>query len=50
VRYAHGDLEQLAAACERALALGEEERRRIYEHFNRCETVGRVVADAIAMM
>lgn len=48
VRYGHGDLEELAAACERALAMQLEERRRIYEYFNRHETVGTVVADAIA--
>jgi hypothetical protein len=48
VRYAHGNLEGLAAACERALALPVEERRRIYEYFNREETVGTVVAEAIA--
>lgn len=48
LRYAHGDLAALAEACERALALPEADRRRIYEHFNRHETVGVVVADAIA--
>ena len=48
VRYAHGDLPALAAACEVALALPEAERRRIYDHFNRHETVGTVVAGAIA--
>ncbi|MBI3885834.1 MAG: hypothetical protein HY302_08935 [Opitutae bacterium] len=48
VRYAHGDLKGLAVACERALALTTAERRRIYEHFNRHETVGAVVAAAIA--
>lgn len=48
VRYEHGDLEGLAVACERALALDNEERRKIYEHFNRHETVGSVVAAAIA--
>jgi hypothetical protein len=48
VRYPHADLEALAAACERALAMPLEERRRIYEHFNRHETVGTVVAQAIA--
>lgn len=48
VRYAHGDLAGLAAACERALATPTGERRRIYEHFNRHETVGTVVAAAIA--
>jgi hypothetical protein len=48
VRYAHDDLEGLAAACERALAMTKAERRRIYEHFNRHETVGAVVSAAIA--
>lgn len=48
VRYAHGDLESLAAACERALAMPNEARRKIYEHFNRHETVGTVVAREIA--
>ena len=48
VRYPHGDLDALAAACERALAMPVEERRRIYDHFNRHETVGTVVAEAIA--
>jgi hypothetical protein len=48
LRYAHGDLAALAAACEQALALPDAERRRIYEHFNRHETVGVVVAEAIA--
>lgn len=48
VRYAHGDLESLAQACERALATTAVERRRIYEHFNAHETVGAVVAAAIA--
>ncbi len=47
VRYPHGDLPALAEACERALALPTAQRRRIYEHFNRHETVGAVVADAI---
>ena len=47
VRYPYGDLKALADACERALALPSNERRRIYEHFNRYETVGNVVAEAI---
>ena len=47
-RYAHADLRALAAACEAALALPNAERRRIYEHFNRQETVGAVVAAALA--
>jgi hypothetical protein len=46
-RYAHGNLKALAEACERALAATNAERRAMYDHFNRCETVGTVVADAI---
>ncbi len=48
LRYPHGDLEALAAQCERALAMATDERRKIYDYFNRRETVGAVVADAIA--
>lgn len=48
LRYAHGDGKALVAACERALAMGADERRRIHEHFNRRETVGTVVAEMIA--
>ncbi len=48
VRYARGDLRALTEACEQALAMPDAGRRRIYEHFNRHETVGTVVADAIA--
>ncbi len=48
VRYEHGNLADLAVACERALATPTDERRRIYEHFNRQELVGVVLADAIA--
>lgn len=48
LRYPHGDLEKLAEVCERALEMPNDERRRIYDHFNRYETVGTVVADAIA--
>jgi hypothetical protein len=48
LRYRHGDLKSLAEQCERALAMPNDERRRIYEHFNRHETVGTVVAQAIA--
>ncbi len=48
VRYAHGDLAALGAACEQALATPSEDRRRIYSYFNQHETVGTVVADAIA--
>jgi len=46
-RYPHGDLKGLGEACERALAAGPDERRRVYDHFNRRETIGTVVADAI---
>ncbi len=48
LRYPHGDLEVLAAACERGLAASTAERRRLYDYFNRCETVGKVVAEALA--
>lgn len=48
LRYAHGDLRDLADKCERALAMTNAERRRVYEHFNRHETVGAVVAEAMA--
>lgn len=48
LRYPHGDLNALAAQCERALALPNGERRRIYDHFNAHETVGTVVAEMIA--
>jgi hypothetical protein len=47
-RYAHGDLDALGAACDEALALPVDARRRIYDHFNRHETIGTVVASAIA--
>ncbi|MFT3783346.1 MAG: hypothetical protein QM790_15150 [Nibricoccus sp.] len=48
LRYAHGDLDALVAACEQALAMPNDARRRIYDHFNRYETIGTVIADAIA--
>lgn len=48
LRYPHADLAALAERCERALAMPNDARRRIYEHFNRHETVGAVVAEAIA--
>lgn len=47
-RYAHGDLKSLRDACEQALDATNAERRRIYDYFNRRETVGDVLADAIA--
>ena len=48
LRYGHGNLQELEAACEQALELDNASRRRIYDHFNREETVGSVVADLIA--
>jgi hypothetical protein len=48
VRYANGDTDSLGAACERALTMTRDERRKIYEHFNQHETVGSVVAAVIA--
>jgi len=48
LRYPHGDLDVLTAACEQALALPNETRSKIYDHFNHHETVGTVVAEAIA--
>ncbi|MBE7539828.1 MAG: hypothetical protein HS122_15645 [Opitutaceae bacterium] len=48
LRYGHGNLRELGEACEQALALDRAARRRIYEHFNREETVGTVVAGLIA--
>lgn len=47
VRYAHGDLSALEAACKRALGASTAQRRRVYEHFNRRETVGTVVSGLI---
>ena len=47
LRYAHGNLADLARACEKALALSTADRRRIYDYFNRNETVGTVVAAGI---
>ncbi|MCX6954451.1 MAG: hypothetical protein NTV51_20045 [Verrucomicrobia bacterium] len=48
LRYPHGDLAALATACERALTAPVAERRRIYDYYNRHETVGTVVAAAMA--
>ncbi|PTY02890.1 hypothetical protein DB347_23400 [Opitutaceae bacterium EW11] len=47
LRYEHADLKSLREACEHALAAANEERRRLYEHFNRHETVGAVLAEAL---
>ena len=46
-RYPHGDLKALGERCEQALECGAEPRRRIYDHFNRHETIGAVVAAAL---
>ena len=48
VRYPHDDLNALVTACEQALAMPNEKRKRIYDHFNRQETIVTVVANAIA--
>ncbi|MCR6654581.1 MAG: hypothetical protein NVV63_01945 [Opitutus sp.] len=48
VRYPHANLAALGEACDRALAMSVEERRRIYDYFNRHETVGTVVVEAMA--
>jgi len=47
LRYPHGDLEALGEACEAALAMPDPLRRAIYDHFNRRETIGAVVVDAL---
>ena len=49
-RYAHGDLVALRVAAEAALEATEAERRRIYEHFNRKETVGPVLSAMLAQV
>lgn len=48
VRYEHGDLASMENACRRGLEMGSAERRRIYDYFNRRETVGTVVAETLA--
>lgn len=47
LRYAHGDLEELKKICERALGWPDAERMKIYDHYNRHETVGAVLAEAL---
>jgi len=49
LRYPHGNLKALGEACEQALATGTDLRRRIYDHFNRHETIGSVVSSALAV-
>jgi hypothetical protein len=46
-RYEYGDLDSLKACCDRALTAATEDRRRIYDHYNRRETVGSIVAEAL---
>lgn len=48
LRYPHGDLAALATACESALEIPTAERRRLYEHFNRHETIGPAAVELIA--
>lgn len=48
VPYVHDDLDALTRACEEALAMSNDRRRKIYDHFNRHETIGTVVAEALA--
>lgn len=50
VRYPHADLEALRMAAEQALVSSTDLRRRIYTHFNAEETVGGVVAAALARL
>lgn len=47
MRYPHGDLEALGRACELALRAPNHARRKVYDHFNRFETIGAVVAAEI---
>lgn len=47
MRYPHGDLQALGKICEQALECPVETRRKIYDHFNRHETVSAVVASAL---
>lgn len=50
LRYDYADTKSLVAQCERALAMTNADRRRSYDHFNRFETVGTVVATTLAAM
>jgi hypothetical protein len=51
LRYPHGDLTALGARCDEALALAADPtaRQRLYAHFNAQETVGSVLAEALAV-
>jgi len=48
IRYPWADLAALTSACEHALEADTASRRAVYDHFNREETVGAVIAAAIA--
>lgn len=48
LRYPHGDLNALAARCEEALAAPAAWRRRIYDHYNRNETVTAAIATLLS--
>jgi hypothetical protein len=48
LRYTHGDLKALGERCEQALECSADFRRGIYAHFNQHETIGAVVAAALA--
>lgn len=47
LRYPHADLKALGEVCERALATDVGHRRKIYDHFNRHETISAVVVSAL---
>jgi hypothetical protein len=49
LRYPHEDLRSLKERCEEALEMPTEDRLRLYHHFNRHETVGAVIGDALAV-
>jgi len=49
LRYPHEDLRSLKERCEEALEMPTEDRLRLYNHFNRHETVGAVIGDALAV-
>lgn len=47
IRYKHADADSLVAACEAALAVPTPDRKKIYDHFNKHETIGPIAAQAI---
>lgn len=48
LRYPYGGGPKLIEACERALQTSDAERRRIYEHFNRHQTMSPIIGEMIA--